>query len=118
MRSKGFVQCAGTNKKSTMGRTFFKNCVAKDSSAKIVFACSSNNDQKAEFVSPAFSLSGKSLTDNTCDNWNGAALSIFGKDYILSVDRKRNPKCGSYSVSYDMYVHFGTQWGCLSLIHI
>lgn len=108
--SEGLSQCGGigaANYSSVMGKDFYALC---NGYTEIVFACSTDSNTTAEYVSPAFPLSG-SLTDSTCDNWTGGANSVYGSDFILSVDDS-NPNCGNYNVAYDMYVHFGTQWGC------
>ena len=108
LSSSGFSQCAGTNQVGTLGNTWYTLC---EGHSQIKFACSVDNNQTAEFISPAFSLSGVVLRDTTCDDWTGGANSVYGSDHILSVDAS-DPNCGNYSVGYDMYVHFGGQWGC------
>jgi len=109
LTSMGFSQCGGIAGVGVMGKQFYALC--NGAYSKILFACSTNNDKTAEFVSPAFSMVGLNLTDGVCDDWPGASNSIYGSDFILSVDSS-NPNCGNYNVSYQMYVHFGTQWGC------
>ncbi len=104
----GWSQCAGTGSKGTMGKQWYPLC---EGHQQIKFACSKDNNESAEYTSGAFSLAGKTLLDDQCDNWNGASNSIYGSDYILSVDNS-NPNCGDYDVGYDMYMHFGTWWGC------
>ncbi len=104
----GWSQCAGTGVPSLMGKQWYPLC---EGHAQIRFACSKDNNESAEYLSPSFSLAGKILLDSQCDNWNGASNSIYGSDYILSVDSS-NPNCGNYNVGYQMYMHFGVQWGC------
>ncbi len=108
LSGQGWSQCAGTGSKGTMGKQWYPLC---ENHGQIRFACSVDNNESAEYTSPAFPLAGKTLLDNQCDNWTGASNSIYGSDYILSVDQS-NPGCGNYNVGYQMYLHFGTQWGC------
>jgi len=108
LSSQGWSQCAGTGSKGVLGKQWYPLC---EGYAQIRFACSTDNNESAEYQSPPFPLAGKVLLDNQCDNWNGASNSIYGSDYILSVDSS-NPGCGNYNVGYQMYMHFGTQWGC------
>ncbi len=108
LSAQGWSQCAGTGSKGVMGKQWYPLC---EGYAQIRFACSKDDNESAEFTSPPFSLAGKVLLDNQCDNWPGASNSIYGADYILSVDSS-DPGCGNYDVGYQMYVHFGTQWGC------
>ena len=109
----GWSQCAGTASGGTKGKQWYPLC---EGHVQIRFACSVDNNESSEYTSPAFPLAGKVLLDNQCDNWNGAANSIYGSDYILSVDNS-NPGCGNYNVHYQMYMHFGTQWGCAGTIN-
>ena len=108
MSGSGWSQCAGTASFGTTGKQFYPLC---EGHQQIRFACSTDNNESAEYTSPAFTLAGKALLDNQCDNWVGAANSIYGSDYILSVDPS-DPNCGNYDVGYKMYVHFAGQWGC------
>ncbi len=108
LSGQGWSQCAGTGSLGVMGKQFYPLC---EGYAEIRFACSVDNNESAEYLSGAFSLAGKTLLDNQCDDWVGASNSIYGSDYILSVDSS-DPNCGNYNVGYDMYVHFGGQWGC------
>jgi cysteine-rich repeat protein len=109
----GFMQCGGLSNGGGMGASFYSLCGGY---SEIRFACSRDNNTSAEYISPVFSLAGKNLTDGVCDDWDGAANSIYGSDFILSVD-DTNPNCNQFNVSYDMYVHFGTQWGCAGFIN-
>jgi len=116
MTADGLSQCGGIAASaygSTGGASFYSLC---NGYSEIVFACSTGSDTTAEYISPAFSLSGVSLTDGSCDDWVGASNSTYGSDYILSVDSS-DPGCGSYNVHYDMYVHFYGQWGCNGTIN-
>jgi hypothetical protein len=108
LSGQGWSQCAGTASLNTSGKQFYALC---DGYADIRFACSVDNNESAEYLSPSFSLAGKNLVDGQCDDWVGAANSIYGSDFILSVDQT-DPNCGNYEVYYQMYVHFSGQWGC------
>lgn len=110
----GFSQCGGMGPSvSTLGAQFYSQCAGY---SEIRFACSVDNNLTAEYISPVFPLAGVNLTDGNCDNFNGASNSPHGSDFILSVDSS-NPSCNQFSVHYDMYVHFGTQWGCNGMIN-
>ena len=108
LSGQGWSQCAGTGSTGTMGKQWYPLC---EGHAQIRFACSVDNNESAEYTSGAFSLAGKVLLDGQCDDWPGASNSIYGSDFILSVDQS-DPNCGNYNVGYQMYMHFGTQWGC------
>jgi len=113
LSGQGWSQCAGTASKGTMGKQWYPLC---EGHAQIRFACSKDNNESAEYTSGAFTLTGHVLLDGVCDNWVGASNSIYGSDFILSVDES-DPNCGNYDVYYDMYMHFGTQWGCAGTIN-
>jgi len=113
LSSQGFAQCAGTASPSTMGKQWYAKC---EGYQQIKFSCSSDNNNTAEYTSPAFNMAGMVLADSQCDNWPGASNTPYGADHILSVDSS-NPGCNNYDVYYQMYMHFGTQWGCAGTIN-
>ncbi len=111
LSASGFSQCGGiaaADVGSVLGADFYSLCGGY---SEIIFACSTDDDLTPEFTSSPFPVGGVDLVDNTCDDWVGAANSIFGADFILAVDAS-DPGCNTFSVSFDMYAHFGTQWGC------
>ena len=56
------------------------------------------------------------LLSGECTDFAGGANFDYGSDYILSVDSS-NPGCGRQGVHYDIYMRFGTQWGCKGTIN-
>ncbi len=105
----GYTQCAGTDDGGTLGVDFYAPCEAFDT---VMFGCSVDGDETAEFLSSPIDASGFSWTDGSCDDFPGGSNSPYSGDYILSIDAT-DPTCGEYSVGFDMYVDFvNPQWGC------
>lgn len=109
MSSDGFSQCAGVNDVRASSETLFSLC---EGYSEIIFGCSADSNTTLEYTSPPQDMSGATLLDRSCDDFSQGALNPYSSNiHILSIDSS-NPSCGQYSVSYDMYVHIGTQWGC------
>ena len=51
------------------------------------------------------------LLSGECTNFRGGSNNPYRGDYILAIDDS-NPSCGQFNVDYDIYMHFGIQWGC------
>ena len=104
----GMQQCGGTADVATTGDEFYAMCDAYD---RVVFACSTDDDTSAEYISPIFDIGAGQLLSGSCVDWEGGFSDSPGGGKILSVDAT-DPSCGQYDVFYDMYVDFGGQWGC------
>ena len=74
---------------------------------RIKFACGDSTGTK--YTSPIFPS--MNLLSGSCSNFVGGANNAVSNDYSLSIDSS-NPKCGQNNVAYDIYMHFGSQWGC------
>ena len=49
---------------------------------------------------------------SSCIKFDTGALNPSGGDYILSIDNTRDPKCSEIDAYYDIFMDFGTRWGC------
>ena len=85
------------------GREVYANC---PSDAELEFACGDSSGKLYSIKTPAMDL-----LSSSCTKFNGGANTPFGGDYILSIDSS-NPSCKDYNIDFDIYMHFGTQWGC------
>jgi hypothetical protein len=110
LSAQGLIQCAGTSSASTTSTAFLTPCQGADN---LMFGCSVDADETAEYLTPVLDASGANLTDTTCDAWDSGALSSYGTGHILSFDVSTPPACNNYNVGYDLYADFvSPQWGC------
>lgn len=104
----GWSQCGGTMNGTDTSSDFLFLC---DGYSEIQFACSSDDDDIAEYVSPTFALTAP-LLDDTCDDWAGGAITRYNTGHIISIDVS-NPGCGNYDASFDFYMDMvSPQWSC------
>ncbi len=109
LTASGFVQCAGTDSGGTSWVDFFSLCEGYN---EVVFACSAGPDTTAEYTSAPYTYTGQVLSDATCDDWAGGAISPYFGGHILSIDDS-DPTCSSFNVAYDLYMDtVSPQWGC------
>ena len=79
-------QCGGISSYNDDVNTFLGLC-GDAAYSHIVFACSADADETAEYVSPALSLSGVNLFDGSCKEWLnvGGTSAMLTSDFILSI---------------------------------
>lgn len=90
--------------------------------SEIVFGCSGGSDVVADFVSPAFDITGADLLDTTCHHWGTGYShpSVLepgpgtngGNEYGLLVVDQAALNCGDQNSAWPIYVSWGGQWGC------
>ncbi len=88
-----------------MGAVVYSGC---PTNKPLQFACGDSTGVK--YTSPSFP-SMNLLSGDDCTDFAGGANNYMYGSYILAIDSS-DPGCEQYNAGYDIYMHFGKQWGC------